>query len=214
MSDVNELSRRIEGAFSAVKEKAQKEVKQRLQEHQERQELLKEYEKAQARIVEIAKPRLEVLAKRAGDRVKVTPTVMNTRRAAAFDFQSPKARITLTFSVSPDREMKRAVVEYDLKIIPILWKFESHAEFNTPIAGPDAEGLTKWLDERIMTFVDLFIQIHESELFDKAEMVEDPVAKISFPKFAAGASLEQNGKSYFFIDETTKAEFTKQAAIS
>jgi len=210
MSDVNELAKRIEGAFSAVKDKAQQQMQERLGEFQQRQGLLKEYEKAQANIVEIAKPRLEVLAKRAGDRAKVTPSVAQTRRAATFEFKSSKALMVLTFSVSPDREVKNAVVESDLKVVPVLWKFDSHSEFSTSIAKVDADGLTKWLDDRILSFINLYIQIHESEIVDKAEMVEDPVAKISFPKFAAGATLEQGGKTHYFIDENSKAEFAKQ----
>jgi YHS domain-containing protein len=210
MSDVNELAKRIEGAFAAVKDKAQQQVQERLGDFQSRQALLRDYEKAQARIVEIAKPRLEVLAKRAGDRAKVTPSVSQTRRAATFEFKSSKALMVLTFSVAPDREVKQAVVESDLKVVPVLWKFDSHSEFSTPIAKVDADGLNKWLDERILSFVNLYIQVHESEIVDKAEMVEDPVAKISFPKFAAGATLEQGGKTYFFIDEANKNEFAKQ----
>jgi YHS domain-containing protein len=207
MTDVSELARRIDGAFSAVKDKAQQQMRQRLQEFQDRQGQLKEYEKAQTRIVEIAKPRLEALAKRAGERVKVTPAVSQTRRAAAFEFKSSKAKMDLTFAVAPDQDLKRAVVECDLKVVPVLWKFDSHSEFSTPIDKVDADGLTRWLDDRILSFVDLFIQIHEGEIFDKAEMVEDPVAKISFPKFAAAATLEQGGKTYFFIDEKNKTEF-------
>src|SRR4051812_22418088 len=102
MSDVSELSRRVDRALAAVKDKAQQQTQQRLQEHQERQGLLKEYEKAQARIVEIAKPRLETLSKRAGERVKVSPNVSQTRRSATFEFKSAKAQIALTFSVAPD----------------------------------------------------------------------------------------------------------------
>jgi YHS domain-containing protein len=210
MSDVSDLTQRIDAALSAVKQKAQQQVQERLGEHQDRQALLKEYEKEQARIIEIAKPRLDALAKRAGDRVKITPSVSQTRRAAAFEFKSPKALMVLTFSVTPDREVKRAVVESELKIVPVLWKFDSHSEFSTPIAKVDADGLTKWLDDRILAFVNLYIQIHESDIVEKAEMVEDPVAKISFPKFAAGATLEQGGKTYFFIDEKNKSEFAKQ----
>jgi hypothetical protein len=210
MSDVNELVRRIDASLAGVKEKAQQQVQQRLQEHQDRQGLLKEYEKAQARIVEIAKPRLEALAKRAGERVKVTPTPSQTRRAATLEFKSPKAHLSLTFSVAPDQQVKKAVVECDLKVVPVLWKFDSHSEFSTPIDNVDADGLTKWIDDRIVSFATLFIEIHESELFDKSEMVEDPVAKVSFPKFAAGATLEQGGTTLYFIDEKSKAEFAKQ----
>jgi YHS domain-containing protein len=40
-------------------------------------------------------------------------------------------------------------------------------------------------------------------------MVEDPVAKIQFPKLAAGATLARDGKTLYFIDEQTREEFVK-----
>ena len=43
-------------------------------------------------------------------------------------------------------------------------------------------------------------------------MVEDPVAKVRFPKFAAAAKLEQNGKTFYFIDELTLREFQKRTS--
>lgn len=210
MSDVNDLVARIEGAFSAVKEKAKLQQQQELQHYQERHKLFQEYEKAQARAVQIARPRLEALAKRAGERVSVTPSVSESRRSAKFEFKSPKAHITMTFAVAPDRDLKHVVVEYDLKIVPVLWRFDSHAEFTSPIAALDEAGLTRWLDDRIVAFVELYVQIHQGEIFEKAEYVEDPVAKVKFPKFAAGASLEQGGQTVYFIDENTKREFAKQ----
>jgi hypothetical protein len=214
MSDVNELQARIEAAFTAAKDKVKQQAQSLLQGHLERQKQLKEYEQVQAKIVEIAKPRLEALAKRAGDRVAVTPTVVGSRRSATFEFRSPKAQITLTFSAAPDRDVKNAIVDYDLRIIPILWRFESHAEFSSPVAAFDSDGFTRWLDDRIVGFVELLIQIHEGVLFDRTETVEDPVVKVSFPKFAAGATLEHAGKMYYFIDERTKTEFARTQGIA
>lgn len=214
VSDVNELVSRIEGAFAAVKEKMQRAQEQELQLYQERQLLLKEYEKAQARIVEAVKPRLEALAKRAGNRATVTPSVSGTRRSARFEFKSSKVHIDLTFAVAPDRELKNVVVEQDVRIVPVLWSFESHAEIATPVASPDIDAVTRWLDDRIVGFVELFIQIHESEIYDKAEYVEDPVAHVRFPRFAAGATLEHGGQTYFFIDEKSKGEFARQKGLT
>jgi len=213
MSDVNDLVTRIEGAFTSVKEKLKRQQQEQLQAHQERQGLLKQYEKAQARVVEIARPRLEALAKRAGDRVKVTPSVSQTRRQAAFEFRSNKAHITMTFEASPDVAIKNVVVDFDLKVVPVLWKFEAHSEFVTPIDAMDEAGLTRWLDDRIVGFVELYVQMHEGEIYDKAEYVEDPVANVKFPKFAAGATLELDGKTFFFIDEKTRAEFARQKKL-
>ena len=210
MSDVTDLTARIEGRFTAVREKLKQQQQELLQSFKERQELLKVYESVRPRIVELAKPRLEALAKRAGDRVTVTPSVSESRRSARFEFRSAKAYITLTFSVAPDREIKNAVVECDLRIVPVLWTFDRHAEFSTPIAAPDYAGMTTWLDDRIVAFVELFIHINEGEFIDNAEFVEDPVAKVRFPKFAAGATLDHGGQTYYFIDDDTKADFVKQ----
>jgi hypothetical protein len=94
-----------------------------------------------------------------------------------------------------------------------LWKFDSHAEFNSPISPLDEAGLKKWLDDRIVKFVELYVQIHESEILDKAEYVEDPVAKVTFPKFAAGATLDHGGQTHYFIDDASRQAFAKQKGI-
>lgn len=214
MSTIDDLMNRLDNAFAAVKEKVKVAQQQELQSLHERAALVKEYEQVQPQILEIAKPRIEALAKRAGDRATVTPSISGNRRSARFDFKSPKACITLTFSVAPDRTLKNAIVEYDLHIVPVLWRFASHAEFSTPVASPDLVGMAKWLDDRIVEFVELFIQIHEYELYEKAEYVEDPVAKVKFPKFAAATSLDYEGQTYYFIDDDTKAEFALQKGIA
>lgn len=214
MSQVSDLQARIDGAFTAAREKVKQQQQQFLQEHIERQRLMKEYEKVQAKIVEIGKPRLEALAKRAGDRVAISPSLVGCRRSVGIDFKSPKAHITLTFSAAPDRDIRNAVVECDLRIIPLLWKFEAHSEFSSPIAAFDAEGLAKWFDDRIVGFVEILIQIHEGALFDQADYVEDPVAGVKFPKFAAGATLDHGGKSLFFVDDATRAEYARRNGLA
>jgi len=38
-------------------------------------------------------------------------------------------------------------------------------------------------------------------------MVEDPVAHVRFPDFAAATTLERGGKTLYFIDNRTREEF-------
>lgn len=116
----------------------------------------------------------------------------------------------MTCSVAPDLPVKNVVVEWNLEIVPVLWKFDSHSELAVSITAFDGNAVAKWLDDRIVGFVELFIQMHESQVVEKAEYVEDPIAKIKFPKFAAGATLERGGQTYYFVDDTTKAEFAKK----
>ena len=118
----------------------------------------------------------------------------------------------MTVSAFPDRDAKNVAVEYDLQIVPVLTHFESHAAFTTPIDQPDLDGLGRWLDDRIVGFVETFMKLHENEHYTKDQYVEDPVAGVRFPKFAAGATLEKGGQTYYFIDEKTKAEFERKGA--
>jgi YHS domain-containing protein len=46
----------------------------------------------------------------------------------------------------------------------------------------------------------------------KDHLVEDPIAKVKFPKYAAGATLDVKGKTYYFIDEATRRDFEKKSS--
>ncbi len=213
MSDTNDLAARIDGVITATKDKMRSAQQGLLQEYVERQNRLEQYTAVLPRLLEVAKPRLEVLAKRFGKRVQVAPQTSGNTRSARFAVKSPLAQINLTVSAYPDREAKNVAVEYDLGIVPVLMRFESHAEFSTPIDKPDLAGLGKWLDDRIVGFVETFMRLHENEYYTKDQYVEDPVVKVRFPKFAAGATLEHDGKTYFFIDERTRQDFAKKKGI-
>ena len=58
-----------------------------------------------------------------------------------------------------------------------------------------------------------YLSLHENEDYLKDHMVEDPVAGARFPKFAAGATLEWQGRTLYFIGEETRREFEKQQGI-
>lgn len=46
----------------------------------------------------------------------------------------------------------------------------------------------------------------------KDQFVEDPVARIRFPKYLAASRLERDGRTYYFVDEQTRREFETQPA--
>jgi YHS domain-containing protein len=158
------------------------------------------------------RPRLEALAQKFGERVDVMPVVEPGRRSASFAFKSELARIDLRFAVAPDPDVNNVVFTYDLEIIPILMKFDSHSEIEFPLDAVDTEALGEWLDDCIIRFVKSYLAMRENQYYLKDQMVEDPVAKVKFPKFAAGATLEVKGKTVYFIDESTRREFEQQQA--
>ena len=98
----------------------------------------------------------------------------------------------------------------DLDILPILMKFDSHAEIEFPIEAVDKEKLAAWMDDRIVSFVQTYLSLHENTYYLKGHLVDDPVARVRFPKYAAGTTLERSGKTLYFVSEATRDEYLKQ----
>src|SRR5262249_22797495 len=124
------------------------------------------------------------------------------------------ARVSLKFAAFTDRDVKKLILSYDLEILPVLMTFKNHDEVEFPLNAVDKEAVAKWIDDRIVDFVQTYFSMGENEIYLKDHMVEDPVAHVSFPKYAAATTLEWQGKTYYFIADETRREFEKQAGIA
>jgi hypothetical protein len=211
MANVNDLLKRIDAEFDATRDKLKAFRAEKTQEHVERQQRLERFDKLLGELVDVWRPRLEALRAKFGDRAKVTPTIAPSRRTAAFKFDTELARVDLRLSAFADADVRHVIFSSDLEIMPIMIKFDSHSEIQFPLDAVDRDALAKWLDDRIVSFVRTYLSLHENPYYLKGHMVEDPVAKIQFPKFAAGATLERDGKALYFIDEQTRDEFLKHS---
>jgi YHS domain-containing protein len=210
MPDIKSLESRVDAEFSALREKHQKAQAEQVQAYKDRQQRLQQLGKVFDQLRTIWGPRLEVLVKKFGDEVQVTPRFVPSTREAKFEFQSKMARINLRLSASTDRDVTKVILSYDLEILPVLLRYDGHSEIEFPLGAVDPEAVARWVDDRIVSFVETYLSLYDNEYYLKDEMVEDPVAHVRFPKFAAGATLQRNGNTYYFVGEETRREFEKQ----
>jgi YHS domain-containing protein len=213
MPDVNNLASRIDAEFSAVEEKIKKFQVEQVQEHKQRQQRLEQLGKVFDQLRDVLRPRLELLVKKFEGRVQTTPRIVPSTREATFNFQSHLARVQLKFSASTDRDVQKVILGYDLEIIPILMRFKPHDEMEFPLNAVDKEAAAKWIDDRIVDFVQTYFSLGENEIYLKDYMVEDPIAHVRFPKQAAATTLEWEGQKFYFIGEETRREFAEQNKI-
>jgi YHS domain-containing protein len=207
MAQPTTLAERIDAEFSAAEQKIKQLQKQQIEQHRQRQQRQEKLEQLLETHVDVWRPRLEILGSRFADRVKVTPHIVPGRRQATFEVDSELAHVVLKFSVMADSEVENIVFTYDLDILPIFMKFESHRELQFPLEEIDEEALGRWLDDCIMSFVRAYTAMYENSHYLNDHMVEDPVARVRFPKFAAGAKLEVGGKTIYFISEGTRQQY-------
>jgi hypothetical protein len=213
MPDINALASRIDAEFSAVEEKTKKFQGEQVEKYKQRHNRLEQLEKVFDQLLDIAKPRLELLVKKFGDQVQAKPQIMPSRREVTFDFQSHLARVSLGFSAFTDQDIQKVILSYNLSIIPVLMRFNPHAEIEFPLNAVDKEAAAKWIDDRIVEFVKTYFSLGANDIYLKDHMVEDPIAHVRFPKAAAAATLEWKGQKMYFIGEETRKEFAKQNGI-
>lgn len=213
MPDIKSLASRIDAEFSAVEEKFKKFQVEQVEKHQQRENRLEQLGKVFDELRDLWKPRLELLVKKFGDRVQTTPRIVPSTREVIFDFQSRVARVSLKFSAFTDRDIQKVILSYDLGIIPVLMRFNPHAEIEFPLNAVDKEAAAKWIDDRIVEFVQTYFSLGENDIYLKDYMVEDPIAHVRFPTIAAATTLEWRGQKFYFIGEETRREFAKQNGI-
>jgi YHS domain-containing protein len=213
MADTNSLAGRIDAEFSAVEEKVKKFQVQQVAEYKEREKRLAQLNKVFDELRDIWKPRLELLVKKFGDRVQVKPRIVPATREASFEFQSKIARVRFKLSASTDRDVRSMILGYDLEIIPVLMKYTPHGEIEFPLTSVNKDAVAKWIDDALVNFVRTYLSMGEDEIYLKDYMVEDPIAHVRFPNMAAGATLDWQGKKFYFIGEETRREFAKQHQI-
>lgn len=213
MANESNLANLIDAEFSAVAEKVKAFQVQQVADFKERQQRLEQLAKVFDELRAIWAPRLDILVKKFGDRVKVTPRLIPATREATFEFQSKLARIQMKLSAFTDRDVRNLVLSYDLDIIPVLTRFTPHAEIEFPLDAINKEAVGQWIDERIVEFVRTYLSLGENEWYLKDHMVEDPIAQVRFPKQAAAATLDWHGQKIYFVGEDTRREFARQNNI-
>jgi YHS domain-containing protein len=213
MPNINSLTSRIDAEFSTVEEKVKKFQVEQMETHKQRQQCLEQLGKVFDQLRDIWRPRLELLVKKFEGRVQATPRIVPSTREATFDFQSHLARVRLRFSAFTDRDIQKLILSYDLEIVPVLMRFKHHDEVEFPLDQVEKEAVAKWIDDRIVDFVQTYFAIGENEIYLKDYMVEDPIAHVRFPKQAAATTLEWQGQKFYFIGEETRHEFAEQNKI-
>lgn len=214
MSETNTLLDRIDAEFREVEAQIKEYQDAKVQEFQAREARLEQFAGLCESLSEVWRPRLQAFAQRFGDRIQTTPVISRTRRSATLRCASPLAQFDLTLSVMTDADVRHLILDCNLDILPVLMRFDKHSQLELPLDSVDPAVVEQWIDDRLVETVRTYLQLHQNANYLKGHMVSDPVAEIEFPRYAAGATLEWNGKTYYFIGEETRDSFARANGIS
>ena len=216
MTDINTLISRIDQELAADVKDQKAAWEAIAAASRERGPRLQRYEAVAKHIIELLKPRLAAFIERFKAVVKAEPSVREHTRALNLTFAATVAKVTLLFEVYPDSEVNNVHLECTQEIIPVVVRYDKQSVLEFPLDGVRDDAVVQWFDERIIAFVKAYLALvrQDAALREhlKDQLVEDPVAKIRFPRYLAASTLERDGRTYYFVDEETRREFEKQLA--
>jgi YHS domain-containing protein len=216
MTDLDTLIRRIDQELLADVKDQKAAWEAIAAASRERGPRLQRYEAVAQHIIELLKPRLAAFVERFKAVVKTEPSVREHTRAMNLTFAATVAKVTLLFEVYPDSEVNNVRLECTQEIIPVVVRYDKQSVLEFPLDGVRDDAVVQWFDERIVAFVKAYMALvrQDAALREhlKDQLVEDPVAKIRFPKYLAASTLERGGRTYYFVDEDTRREFEKEPA--
>jgi len=93
-------------------------------------------------------------------------------------------------------------------------KFKSHDEVEFSLGAVDKDAVARWMEDRIVDFVQTYFALGDNDFYLKDQMVEDPVALVRFPKLAAAATLDWHGNIFYFVSEETRRQFAERNKIA
>jgi len=214
MTDVDTLVLRIDQELEAEVKTQKAAWDEVARTNRERGPRLERYETVAKHVIELLKPRLAAFIDRFKAVVKAEPVVREHIRAMNLTFTATVAKVTLLFEVFPDRDVSHARLECTQEIIPVVVRYDKQSVLEVPLDAVQDDAIVGWFDERIVAFVKAYVALlrQDAGLQEhlKDLLVEDPVAKIHFPKYLASSTLERDGRTYYFVDEDTRREFEKQ----
>jgi YHS domain-containing protein len=216
MTAIDTLIQRIDQEISGEVKRQKAAWVEAAQANRERGIRLQRYETEAKHIIELLKPRLDAFLDRFQAVVKTEPVVREHTRAVNLTFAATVAKVTLRFEVFPDRDVSHLRLECTQDFVPTVVPFDRQSGLEFPLGGVRDEAVVPWFDDRIVAFVKAYLALmrQDEDLQEqlKDQLVEDPVARIRFPKYLASSTLEQGGRTYYFVDEETRREFEKQPA--
>lgn len=119
------------------------------------------------------------------------------------------ATVTFTIEVVPGKRPTELTIRSDIEILPMLMEFPRSEENVFSINDPN-ENVGSWVEEKILGFVDTYLRLETHPLYQKDNLVTDPICGMRLSVVAATNKLERHGQFIYFCSQVCKEAFLKK----
>lgn len=115
----------------------------------------------------------------------------------------------LAFSIEHDVRFENVAICYDVSMTPLFIRFNEHDRLTVALTEVNEDLVCKWVEERIMEFLDAYLRIDRGAEDFEDEPVIDPVCGMRISRSSATTTDSHCGHPYFFCSEQCRDKFAE-----
>jgi YHS domain-containing protein len=123
------------------------------------------------------------------------------------------ATVKLTLGVTHDERLERLLLTYNLDISPRFLQYDQTNLVDYAFDAFDPAEATRWIDDRIVQFVQTYLQLEFADQYQQENLVTDPVGNERFSRIYAAAQMDHQGNTYYFVTEENKKRFAEKPEL-
>ena len=210
MERENTLTERIVRRFEEHRQDLagkQQQLDSRMKELLEQRELLDTA--AKGKIEKLVLPLMEELARQFDNaEVEVLHTDAGYNCVCKFA-HAPRfpATVRLGIALLPGNS-EHLTARYDLSILPVLMEYPRN--FEEVFTLQDDDSLARWVEDRILDFIDTYLRLETHPLYQKDNIVIDIICGMHISSVSAAGTVERHGRTFSFCSEHCKEVFIRQ----
>lgn len=210
MSTSQSLQARIQEKMKAADEQIDEHRREFAREMEQREQHQRQFLELTARLVpDVVEPRLASIAEIFPD-ATLESSKGATGRQWVWTFPHTErfpASVQLRIAVQHADREGNLLLHYSLEILPIFFQFERHHQLALPLNAIEDDAVAGWIEDRILEFVDVYLQVGQTEQYQREVLVADPVCGMQITPRLAVRQEEFGGKAYYFCSEPCAQQF-------
>lgn len=118
------------------------------------------------------------------------------------------ATVSLDFSLMPGDDPSQVTIHCGVEILPVLMEYKKNDDLS--VALNSDEKISLWLEDRIIEFIDIYLRLETDVLYQKDNLVTDPVCGMRISLIEATSTVEWQNRTIYFCSDLCKDTFLKQ----
>jgi len=124
------------------------------------------------------------------------------------------ATTKIELAVEHDQRIENVIVSYELDIMPVFMKYDAYDRltFVLPLISDASEDerVAQWVDDRLLAFIDTYLQMDRGEEDFEDDVAADPVCGMRIRRSESEAHMDYLGHPYYFCSNDCCERFHHQ----